>query len=185
MRRMELCALRAKQIPRSEGLHLDDDPLVGVALTVAKGGRRRTVYPPLRLLDRTNWYIGEDRAALIGRLRQSHPEYRLPPELFLNRHARPITRARLSAAFAKAFAAAGLTGTAHWLRHTFAMIMLVRLQEEASCKPEINPLKVLQVLLGHASIQTTATYLRCVELHADEVADTIAYLYGAAVDDAA
>jgi site-specific recombinase XerD len=185
MRRMELCALRAKQIPRSEGLHLDDDPLVGVALTVAKGGRRRTVYPPLRLLDRTNWYIGEDRAALIGRLRQSHPEYRLPPELFLNRHARPITCARLSAAFAKAFAAAGLTGTAHWLRHTFAMIMLVRLQEEASCKPEINPLKVLQVLLGHASIQTTATYLRCVELHADEVADTIAYLYGAAVDDAA
>jgi integrase/recombinase XerD len=65
------------------------------------------------------------------------------------------------------------------------MIMLVRLQEEASCKPEINPLKVLQVLLGHASIQTTAIYLRCVELHADEVADTIAYLYGAAVDDAA
>ncbi len=185
MRRMELCALRMKQIPRGEGLRLDDDPLVGLALTVAKGGRRRTVYPPLRLIDRTNWYIGEDRAALVGRLRRSHPEYQPPAELFLNRHGRPITRARLSAAFAEAFAAAGLTGTAHWLRHTFAMIMLVRLQVEAVRKPEINPLKVLQVLLGHASIQTTAIYLRCVELHAEEVAAAIAYLYGSAIDDAA
>lgn len=185
MRRMELCALRMKQIPRGEGLRLDGDPLVGLALTVAKGGRRRTVYPPLRLIDRTNWYIGEDRAALVGRLRRSHPEYQPPAELFLNRHGRPITRARLSAAFAEAFAAAGLTGTAHWLRHTFAMIMLVRLQVEAIRKPEINPLKVLQVLLGHASIQTTAIYLRCVELHAEEVAAAIAYLYGSAIDDAA
>jgi len=73
MRRMELCALRMKQIPRGEGLRLDGDPLVGLALTVAKGGRRRMVYPPLRLIDRTNWYIGEDRAALVGRLRRSHP----------------------------------------------------------------------------------------------------------------
>ncbi len=185
MRRMELCALRMKQIPRGEGLRLDGDPLVGLALTVAKGGRRRTVYPPLRLIDRTNWYIGEDRAALVGRLRRSHPEYQPPAELFLNRHGRPITRARLSAAFAEAFAAAGLTGTAHWLRHTFAMIMLVRLQAQAIRKPEINPLKVLQVLLGHASIQTTAIYLRCVELHAEEVAAAIEYLYGSAIDDAA
>jgi site-specific recombinase XerD len=185
MRRMELCALRMKQIPSGEGLRLDGDPLVGLALTVAKGGRRRTVYPPLRLIDRTNWYIGEDRAALVGRLRRSHPEYQPPAELFLNRHSRPITRARLSAAFAEAFAAAGLTGTAHWLRHTFAMIMLVRLQAEAIRKPEINPLKVLQVLLGHASIQTTAIYLRCVELHAEEVAAAIEYLYGSAIDDAA
>ncbi len=185
MRRMELCALRMKQIPRGEGLRLDGDPLVGLALTVAKGGRRRTVYPPLRLIDRTNWYIGEDRAALVGRLRRSHPEYQPPAELFLNRHGRPITRARLSAAFAEAFAAAGLTGTAHWLRHTFAMIMLVRLQVEAIRKPEINPLKVLQVLLGHASIQTTAIYLRCVELHAEEVAAAIEYLYGSAIDNAA
>jgi site-specific recombinase XerD len=185
MRRMELCALATAQIPRSERMHLDNDPLVGLALTVAKGGRRRTVYPPLRLLDRTNWYIGEERAALIKRLQRLRPDYQPPPALFLNRHGRLISRARLSAAFADAFAAAELNGSAHWLRHTFAMIMLVRLQTEAIRKPEINPLKVLQVLLGHASIQTTAIYLRCVELHAEEVADAIEYLYGSAIGDAA
>lgn len=36
----------------------------------------------------------------------------------------------------------------------------------------------MQVLLGHASIQSTAIYLRCVELHADTLAESLAYLYG-------
>ena len=70
---------------------------------------------------------------------------------------------------AVAFRAARLDGSLHWLRHTFAMTMLVRLQAQAAVKPDINPLKVLQVLLGHGSIQTTAIYLRCVELHAREI----------------
>ena len=62
--------------------------------------------------------------------------------------------------------------------------MLVRLQAQAQRNPDINPLKVLQVLLGHASIETTAIYLRCVELHGDEIAETIEYLYGRVIDDA-
>jgi hypothetical protein len=64
------------------------------------------------------------------------------------------------------------------------MTMLVRLQAHAATKPEINPLKVLQVLLGHSSIQTTAIYLRCVELHGRELAESLDYLYGAVVDAA-
>jgi site-specific recombinase XerD len=43
---------------------------------------------------------------------------------------------------------------------------------------------VLQVLLGHGSIQTTAIYLRCVELHAHEIAASLDYLYGSVVLDA-
>jgi site-specific recombinase XerD len=62
------------------------------------------------------------------------------------------------------------------------MTMLVHLQAQAAIKPEINPLKVLQVLLGHGSIQTTAIYLRCVELHAAEVAACLDYLHGGAID---
>jgi integrase len=185
LRRMELCALTARQIPPSDGRDIINDPLVGMTLTITKGGRRRTIYPPLRLLDRTHWYIGEDRAALVSRLRRQRADYRTPTALFLNRNGAPISRARLSAAFAAGFAAAGLVGSGHWLRHTFAMVMLVRLQAQASARPEINPLKVLQVLLGHASIQTTAIYLRCVELHEREVAESIAYLYGGLVGDAA
>ena len=161
MRRMELCALTVDKVPRSDRLHMEDRPLVGIALNITKGSRRRTVYPPLRLIDRTNWYIGEDRAALITRLRRRNPEYAPSGILFLNKRGLPITKARLSAAFARGFDAAGLDGSGHWLRHTFATVMLVRLQAEAQRNPDINPLKILQVLLGHASIETTAIYLRC------------------------
>lgn len=68
LRRKELCALEATQIPETRHLDLDGEPLVGVPLSVTKGDRPRTVYPPLRLVDRTHWYIGEDRAALVRRL---------------------------------------------------------------------------------------------------------------------
>ena len=60
------------------------------------------------------------------------------------------------------------------------MTMLVRLQRRMAMAPDsdLNPLKVVQVLLGHASIATTAIYLRCVELHERELSESLAYLYG-------
>jgi site-specific recombinase XerD len=185
MRRKELCALEAAQVPDTRHLDLDNDPLVGVPLTVTKGDRPRTVYPPLRLVDRTHWYIGEDRAALVRRIRQTRRSYRPPPNLFLNSCGDTVTRARLSAAFGTAFNRAGLSGSLHWLRHTFAMAMLVHLQRQAASNPDLNPLKIVQVLLGHSSIATTAIYLRCVELHGAELAESLAYLYGELVPDAA
>jgi site-specific recombinase XerD len=184
LRRMELCALTVVQVPATTPLDAADHPLIGVPLAITKGDRPRTAYPPIRLIDRTHWYIGEDRAAVVRRVRRGLPAYRPPTTLFLNRNGASVTRARLTAAFAAAFRAAGLDGSLHWLRHTFAMTMLVRLQAQAAVKPDINPLKVLQVLLGHGSIQTTAIYLRCVELHAREIAASLDYLYGGVVLDA-
>lgn len=184
LRRMELCALTVAQLPATAALDAADHPLIGVPLAITKGDRPRTVYPPIRLVDRTHWYVGEDRAALVRRVRGARPGYRPPASLFLNRNGAGVTRARLTAAFAAAFCAAGLDGSLHWLRHTFAMTMLMRLQALAVDKPEINPLKVLQVLLGHGSIQTTAVYLRCVELHAREIAASLDYLYGGMLPDA-
>ena len=181
LRRMELCGLTVAQVPATAGLDAADHPLIGMPLAVTKGDRPRTAYLPIRLIDRTNWYIGEDRASLLRRVRRGLPAYQPPMSLFLNRHGASVTRARLTAAFAVAFRAARLDGSLHWLRHTFAMTMLVRLQTHAAVKPDINPLKVLQVLLGHGSIQTTAIYLRCVELHAREIAASLDYLYGGAI----
>ena len=65
------------------------------------------------------------------------------------------------------------------------MAMLVRLQIQARVNPDLNPLKVVQVLMGHASIDTTAIYLRCVELHGRDLADSLAFLYGEFVIDEA
>jgi integrase/recombinase XerD len=63
------------------------------------------------------------------------------------------------------------------------MTMLVRLQHQAQTTPNINPLKIVQLLLGHSSIQSTAIYLRCVEMNAPEVTKSIEYLYGALIPD--
>ncbi|MDZ4070156.1 MULTISPECIES: tyrosine-type recombinase/integrase [Xanthobacteraceae] len=178
MRRKELCGLQLHQVPEVAHLDVDQAPLVSIPLTITKGDRPRSVYPPLRLIDRTHWYVGEERAALVKRLRRAQPGYRVPAALFLNSKGKPVSRARLSAAFGTAFRAAGLIGSGHWLRHTFAMTMLVRLQKQATTAPDLNPLKIVQVLLGHVSIQSTAIYLRCVELHADTLAESLAYLYG-------
>lgn len=178
MRRKELCGLQLHQVPEVAHLSIEQDPLVGVPLTITKGDRPRSVYPPLRLIDRTHWYVGEDRVALVKRLRKVRPNYHAPKALFLNSRGEPVTRARLSAAFGAAFRTAGLAGSGHWLRHTFAMTMLVRLQKQAATTPDLNPLKIVQVLLGHASIQSTAIYMRGVELHTDSLAESLAYLYG-------
>ena len=53
-----------------------------------------------------------------------------------------------------AFKAAGVVGTGHWLRHCYAMTMLAQLQRQARMTPEINPLKVVQVLLGQGLDRT-------------------------------
>src|SRR3546814_11555538 len=110
-----------------------------------------TVYPPLRLLDHTDWYVGEDRARIVRRVRRSDRVYRAPPNLLLNEHGRAMTRKLLKAQLAEAFAAARLLGTLHCLRHSFEMAMLPRLQLQARPKPELNTLTLIEERLGPAS----------------------------------
>jgi integrase/recombinase XerD len=183
MRRKELCGMTVNQVPATAHLNADEHPLMGVALTITKGDHPRTVYPPIGLIDRTHRYINEEREPLVRCLRAKQSEYRAPATLFLNRDGRAISRAQLTRVFSETLRAAGVEGTGHWLRHTFAMTMLVRLQQQARETPNINPLKIVQVLLGHSSIQSTSIYLRCVEMNAPELADSIDWLYGAWITD--
>lgn len=183
LRRMELCALTIGQLPPSHRLTPERDPLVAMEITRTKGGRPRTAYPPLRLVDRTLWYVGEERAVATRRCGRADAR-RSTAKLFLRTSGEPPTHASVSAVFGRAFDAAGLQGSLHTLRHTFAVTMLAALQRRLRIDPDLNPLKILQVLLGHASIETTALYLRCVELHADSLEDSVSHLYGALVPDA-
>lgn len=178
LRRKELCGLALFQVPETAHLHDEDHPLIGVPLTITKGDKPRTIYPPIRLVDRTQHYIDEVRTPQVRALRRQRRDYQPSSALFLNTQGNAVSTARLTAVFAEAFRAAGVAGTLHYLRHTFAMTMLVRLQRQASVTPDLNPLKIVQVLLGHSSIQSTAVYLRCVELNAPELAESIDYLYG-------
>ena len=185
LRRKEICGLTPGMIPDGHLLDPHEMPLVGIGITITKGSYPRTVYPPLRLIDHSNWYAGEERAWIISRCRRRDPAYHPPDSLLLTETGSPMSRGRLTALFAQGFADAGLTGTLHWLRHTFAMIMLAQLQRQAQGNPDLNPLKIVQVLMGHRSITTTAIYLRCVELHEQDVAQSLEWLYGAAIPDAA
>jgi integrase len=183
LRRKELCGLAVFQVPETAHLDDEDHPLIGVPLTITKGDKPRTIYPPIRLVDRTQRYIDEVRTQQVRALRRQRADYRSPSALFLNLQGNAVSKTRLTAVFAEAFRAAGVMGTLHYLRHTFAMTMLVRLQRQALTTPDLNPLKIVQVLLGHSSIQSTAIYLRCVELNARELADSIDYLYGELIPD--
>src|SRR3546814_4422402 len=61
------------------------------SIHITQGDRPRTVYPPLRLLDHTDWYVGEDRARIVRRVRRSDRGYRAPPNLLLNERSEEHT----------------------------------------------------------------------------------------------
>src|SRR6266446_4633821 len=117
LRRMELCGLKVSQLPQTTEIDAAAAPLIGIPVTITKGDRPRSIYPPIQLIDRTQWYVGEERAALVKSVRRRRPDFRPPPNLFLNRDGNGVMRARLSAAFNAAFQAAGLDGSLHYLRH--------------------------------------------------------------------
>jgi integrase len=165
MRRKELCALAVDQVPDTAWLDMDEHPLIGVALTITSDKPRRSIR---RSGCSTPRIAISTRSALVRRLRHADRTYRAPDTLFLNTRGRPVSCARFTAAMQAASTTAGVIGTGHWLRHTFAMTMLARLQVQARTTPEINS-KVVQVLLGHSSIASTAIYLRCVEMLSAEL----------------
>jgi len=183
LRRKELCALTTRQVPSAFDLDPERDPFVAVKVTQTKGGRPRMVYPPLKLLDRTHWYMGEERAMASRLGARSRRGTHSSSMLFLRPNGSAPTHASVSAVFGRAFRGIGLGGSLHMLRHTFAITMLAALHRRARIDPDLNPLKVLQVLLGHTSIETTAIYVRCVELHAESLADSVDHLYGALITD--
>ena len=72
----------------------------------------------------------------------------------------------------------------HWLRHTYAITMLQALTVQAHKGHNLNPLKTGQYLIGHESIHSTSTYLRCIDRHIDDIGKGLDLLYGALDDDA-
>jgi site-specific recombinase XerD len=114
-----------------------------------------------------------------------------PLLLFLSRDGNPMMPVSWSQVFRRANARCRLHGkerrvSPHWLRHTFAVNFLERAVEDLLARTDpqrINdpgariykrvlgdPVRQLQLLLGHADVTTTYVYLD----HLSEVSDTIA-----------
>ena len=131
--------LRPEDIDSSRGL---------IHVRLGKGGKDRFVMLSPRLLEilRGYWVKVQPQGGY----------------LFPGRKAgRPITRAAVRKALAAAAAKAKLRKrvTPHLLRHSFATHLL-----EAG-----TDIRVIQVLLGHSSIRTTACYTQVSERHIGSV----------------
>ena len=178
LRRAELCSLRVHQIPETFHLSHREHSTAAVGIPNTKGGRPRTIKVPILLLDDTHDFIKEERQELIRELQRRSKSYRPPDAVFLNSRGEPVRPALATRRFSEAFRVLGIDATVHSLRHTFAInnyIVLCRLSQD---NPHINPLKVLQIRLGHAHISTTATYLRSFDVDLEEIPDATAFLAG-------
>lgn len=167
-RRFEVTGLRLADLPEARSAEAAAEGLVKFDLT-RKGGRLCSVYAPAPLLEETWWYV------LTERPRPASPDER---SVFLTRRGLPVSRSTLSKVFRCYANAVGSTATLHHLRHTFASNVLRVLEAFERDADPMNPLKTLQVLLGHGTLRSTEVYLRA--LHADSaaVADMLGYLYG-------
>jgi integrase/recombinase XerD len=146
--RAALEALYATGCRASEvvGLCLGDLDLVGgSARCVGKGDKERLVPLGARAREAIIAYMGEDRSRLLrGRLGI--------PRLFITSRGKPLSRTGLWTIVKTHARAAGLPESVspHTLRHSFATHLLAGGAD----------LRVVQEMLGHASIATTQIYTR-------------------------
>lgn len=169
LRRFEICNLRVSDLPESEDLALSGDGLARLHI-IRKGSKDTTVHVPVRLIEETRWYTLTDRPS---------PAPGEEAYLFLNSRGRRISRKTLSNTFRACARSMNSTATLHHLRHTFATYVFRTLSTQERAGNDINPIKTLQVLMGHASVETTEIYLQAAETSSDAVMEALDYLYGA------
>jgi len=102
------------------------------------------------------------------------------PFVFLTSSGYKLHREEVSRVFRFFADQAGTSAVFHHLRHTYAVTTLEILQRQANAGSSINPLKTLQVLMGHANITSTEIYLAALDVYSDDVAEALDFLYGAA-----
>lgn len=170
LRRFELCNLSRQVLPTLSKVEVNASRLIQFPI-VRKGGKSRTVYAPPSLLEETHWYLIAERPS---------PKPGFEDYVFLTSSGRAIEKSRLSRIFRAAANEIGSDATLHHLRHTYAVTVLKILEGRAEGGEPINPLKTLQILMGHSSIETTEIYLRALDMQSDAVEEALDFLYGAA-----
>jgi integrase/recombinase XerD len=130
----------------------------------------------LAIIDRTNRYIAEWRGPVLRR-RGVDPD--ATPVLWIGSGGKPVIAKTLTKRFASACTRAGVRATFHSLRHTYALFMLATLTRRLRHEDDghVNAVKTLQLLLGHASLHTTSTYLNAVRLDPQLLGGSITDLY--------
>jgi integrase/recombinase XerD len=141
---LELLYGTGARISEAVGLDVDDiDTSEGVVLLRGKGGKERMVPVGTYALQAVEAYVARARPDLVARGKGT-------PALFLNSRGGRLSRQSAWAVLTKAADRAGITAAVspHTLRHSFATHLLDGGAD----------VRVVQELLGHASVTTTQVY---------------------------
>jgi site-specific recombinase XerD len=142
------CGLRASEVVRLRAGDIDSEQMI-IRIVQSKGRKDRHVMLPTEVLDLLRqWW----------KVRPSRHDAGIAPEqrwLFPGRNDRlglPVTTRQFGRLFKEAAKAAGLRKTLslHTLRHSFATHLLERGTD----------IRLIQALLGHDKLETTARYTR-------------------------
>lgn len=139
----------------------------------AKGGNMATIYVPPPLLDETVRYIEIDRMKVTSTRVTNLWTPALQGALFLNTMGRPLTTECYYRAFCRACTKIGLKARTHLARATYASRMERLLSELRAQGLMIDPIKIVQGLLGHADSRTTAIYLESIVSRNTQVLEVI------------
>ena len=141
---LELLYGTGARISEAVGLDIDDlDQVDGTVLLRGKGGKERLVPVGGYARDAVAAYLARARPDLVGAGRGG-------PAMFLNSRGGRLSRQSAWAVLVKAAERAGVTASVspHTLRHSFATHLLDGGAD----------VRVVQELLGHASVTTTQVY---------------------------
>ncbi len=131
---------------------LTEDDVDGLAVKDYPKGRKRRDLPAVQpeLLEAMAVHLAHTPPVACGLHQDPRGKARLCPGLLFSERGRPLSRHGWPrTVFAEAVAAAGVRrGTVHSLRHTYASHLVI----------DGVPLRMVQELLGHASIRTTERY---------------------------
>jgi len=140
------------RISEATGLDVDDldhltrDPAV---LLTGKGGKQRYVPVGRYAVNALDAYLVRGRPALAGKAAAAKTVRKASPAVFLNARGGRLTRQGAWGILREAAARAGQPGVSpHTLRHSFATHLLDGGAD----------IRVVQELLGHASVTTTQVY---------------------------
>jgi len=177
LRISEALSLQVHQIPDPDAVAYAGRKTVALRV-VGKGNKPRKVLVPKRILRAIHFYIDEDREEAASAFQKKFgKKVGLPTDVFLSERGTRLSARSVQSFFANPSEMTGIRLTPHGCRHTFAVYQLeamikrmaVNLRElkgggaDAYRQVLNDPLRQLQLLLGHSQLSSTYIYLDFLE----------------------